>query len=81
MMAAAEICTFICKNRDSIGPKKVQIELKTGLGHTPYCILGLRSTVKRTIKHILKVPYLKIAFFISLIYDSYAGEVFLHFVQ
>jgi len=67
--------------RDSIELEKAKIEAKTELGHTPYCILGLLSAVKRTIKHILKLSYLKIAFFISLIYDSYAGEVFLHFVQ
>jgi len=67
--------------RDSIELEKAKIEAKTGLGHTPYCILGLLSAVKRTIIHILKLSYLKIAFFISVRYDSYAGEVFLHFVQ
>ena len=67
--------------RDSIELEKAKIEAKTELGHTPYCILGLLSAVKRTIKHILKLSYLKIAFFISVRYDSYAGEVFLHFVQ
>ena len=50
-------------------------------GYTPYCILGLRTRQRRTIKHILNLSYLKIAFFLSLIYDSYAGKVFLHFVQ
>ena len=48
---------------------------------TPLKSVGVCSIGYRTIIHILKVPYLKIAFFLSLIYDSYAGEVFLHFVQ
>jgi len=67
--------------RDSIELEKAKIEAKTELGHPPYCILGLRSTVKRTIKHILNLLYLKIAFLNLVGYDSFAGKVFLHFVQ
>jgi hypothetical protein len=67
--------------RDSIELEKAKIEAKTELGHPPYCILGLRSAVKRTIKHILNLLYLKIAFLNLVGYDSFAGKVFLHFVQ
>ena len=49
--------------RDSIGPGIRPGSAKIGQPHPPYCILGLRGTVYKTVIHILKVPFFKVCLF------------------
>ena len=46
--------------RDSNGPGSRPGRAKSGQPHPPYCILGLRGTVYKTVIHILKLSFFKV---------------------